>query len=134
MLAGSIVAGVPTRRHTPFLAATAVKAIAFAAAGWRTGNFLFTILDYAASMLVVLYVQIRHWRTSAAALWLTGGIGVSFLAAAIQQSGLAPHKRFNHNDLYHVVQMGAFHLLYEGARRQEDYSQQPHPHTRRPLD
>ena len=123
MLAGSVLGGVPAARRRPYLVATALKAAAAAALGWRTGNYLVTILDYAASMLVVLYLQVRNWRTSAAAPWLTAGILVSFVAAGIQRSGLALHARFNHNDLYHVVQMGAFHLLYEGARREVDEKQ-----------
>ena len=28
----------------------------------------------------------------------------------------SPAKHFNHNDLYHIVQMGAVCLLYRGAR------------------
>jgi hypothetical protein len=44
-------------------------------------------------------------------------VGVSLLAAGIQASGFAPHPRFNHNDLYHLIQIGAMLLLYSGARR-----------------
>jgi hypothetical protein len=120
MLAAGNVGGLSAGRRRLVLMATASKAVLFAAASWRTGNFLFTILDYAASMLILLAIQLRRWRSSAAAPWLTGGILVSFIAAGIQRSKYALHSRFNHNDLYHVVQMAAFHLLYEGARRETD--------------
>ena len=40
---------------------------------------------------------------------------VSFVAAAVQVSGVAIHQQFNHNDLYHVIQMGGMYLFYRGA-------------------
>jgi hypothetical protein len=40
---------------------------------------------------------------------------VSCLAAAVQFNGIALHQHFNHNDLYHVVQMGGMYLFYRGA-------------------
>ena len=48
--------------------------------------------------------------------------GVPRLANAplLQQSGIRLHAHFNHNDLMHVVQMGAVWLLYEGGRRLRD--------------
>ena len=52
--------------------------------------------------------------------YLAGGILVSIAAAAIQQSGIRLHTHFNHNDLMHVVQMGAVWLLYQGGRRLRD--------------
>jgi hypothetical protein len=120
MLAAGIAGAVRPAHRAPYLVAAVLKTLLSATAAWRTGNFLFTIVDYTASMLVVLWFQMRNWRSSAAAPWVTGGILVSFIAAAIQQSNISLHRRFNHNDLYHVVQMGAFHLLYLGARRQQD--------------
>jgi hypothetical protein len=40
---------------------------------------------------------------------------VSVLAATIQVNGVALHHDFNHNDLYHVIQMGGMYLFYRGA-------------------
>jgi hypothetical protein len=44
------------------------------------------------------------------------GVMVSFAAAGVQQSGFALHQHFNHNDLYHVIQMAGVYLLYRGGR------------------
>jgi hypothetical protein len=41
---------------------------------------------------------------------------VSVLAALVQQSGLTLHRNFNHNDLYHVIQLVALWLLYRGGK------------------
>ena len=46
---------------------------------------------------------------------IIAGIGVSILAALVQQSGFDLHRHLNHNDLQHVVQMLAVWLLYRGG-------------------
>ena len=52
---------------------------------------------------------LRPTGLTPAAWWLTAGVGVSVVAGAIQAFRLAPHSRFNHNDLFHVVQMVALY-------------------------
>jgi hypothetical protein len=42
-------------------------------------------------------------------------VGVAVVAGIIQWARLAPHARFNHNDLFHVVQMASLYLLYRGG-------------------
>ena len=49
-----------------------------------------------------------------------GGVAVSFAGAAAQMSGFALHRHFNHNDLYHVIQMLGLWLLFRGARGLEE--------------
>jgi hypothetical protein len=85
-------------------------------------SFRYVILDYAPSLLIVLLLAGLSWyrRRDTAAPWVAGGILVSFVAAGIQAAHLAPHPNFNHNDLYHVVQMGAFYLLYRGGMQLKD--------------
>lgn len=41
---------------------------------------------------------------------------MSFLAAAVQVNKIAFHQYFNHNDLYHVAQMGGMYLFSIRAR------------------
>lgn len=95
----------------------AVKLTVSSIVTWRLDDFLYIIIDYAISMVILLALQVRDWKRSAAAPWLASGVLVSFLAAGIQQSGLTLHRHFNFNDLYHVVQMAGFHLLYLGAKQ-----------------
>ena len=54
-------------------------------------------------------------RHAMSALWMAGGMLVSFMAAAVQVNGVALHDHFNHNHLYHVIQMGGMYLFYRGA-------------------
>ncbi|HSE42193.1 MAG TPA: hypothetical protein VLH08_15620 [Acidobacteriota bacterium] len=82
----------------------------------RTSDFKYVIYDYVPAMVVILVLCLFRWN-SAFSKWIIGGILVSFVAAGIQLSGFTLHKNFNHNDLYHVIQMVAMYLLYEGAKR-----------------
>ena len=80
-------------------------------------DFRYAIYDYAVTNLsiVVLQLYARISRRSVSAPWLIGGVLVSFLAAAIQVNEIALHRDFNHNDLYHVIQMVGMYLFYRGA-------------------
>lgn len=81
-------------------------------------DFVYVIADYLPAMMVVLVLQsyaAYRWRDPAAP-WIIAGILLSFVGAAVQQSGFALHRHFNHNDLYHVIQMVAVVLFYRGAR------------------
>jgi hypothetical protein len=54
-------------------------------------------------------------RRRAGHRWLKRGLFVTLVGVAIQQSGCGVHTHFNHNDLYHVVQMAGLYCLYRGA-------------------
>jgi hypothetical protein len=47
---------------------------------------------------------------------MISAVAVSVAAAGVQAMHLAPHPGFNHNDLYHVMQIAAMWLFYRGAR------------------
>ena len=47
--------------------------------------------------------------------WLLGGMVVSLAGGAIQTWGIAPHPHFNHNDLFHVMQMAAQWCFFRAA-------------------
>ena len=87
-------------------------------AAWMTvhDEFLYVIIDYAPALVAVLVLFVPGLvRRECASAWVVAGILVSFAAAAVQAARLAPHPMFNHNDLYHVIQMAAFWLLYRGG-------------------
>jgi len=99
------------------IAATALKFILFAVWIVSHSEFKYVIYDYVPAMIGVLIVQVygKYSRGDKSAAWIISGILVSFGAAAIQQSGFTLHEHFNHNDLYHVIQMGAIYMLYKGG-------------------
>jgi hypothetical protein len=85
---------------------------------WMLGHdeFLYVIVEYGAAMVCVAALLVASPdRLRNAARWIWAGIGVSFAAAAVQQSGFDVHRHLNHNDLQHLVQMVAVYLLYRGG-------------------
>jgi hypothetical protein len=80
-------------------------------------DFRYVIYDYAFTDLGILALQchagVIHRARSAP--WLAGGVLVSCLAASVQVNEISFHEHFNHNDLYHVIQMGGMYLFYRGA-------------------
>src|SRR5438067_3917169 len=47
--------------------------------------------------------------------WITAGVLVTIAGLAVQRTGFRSHMDFNHNDIFHVIQIGAFYLLFRGA-------------------
>jgi hypothetical protein len=47
--------------------------------------------------------------------WLKRAVAVSVAGLAVLVLKLAPHRHFNHNDLYHLIQMAGLYCLYRGA-------------------
>lgn len=99
---------------------------------WMTRHheFHWVLAEYGSSMLAVAMLMIwRADRTSGAERigprWFLGGVLLSVVGAAVQAGGLAPHPHFNHNDLYHVIQMVALYCFYRGGRRLVDLENPP---------
>jgi hypothetical protein len=90
---------------------------------WTTvrPEFSLAVYDYVPNMLAVLIMGLLlKRRRDPAGFWLAAGVVVSFFAAAVQLSGLTLAENFNHNDLYHVIQMVALVMFYRGASRLQD--------------
>lgn len=83
-----------------------------------------TVLTIALSVLLTLAAAIRSVlhpaiapgiRRAQAHRWLKRGLYLTLVGVAIQQSGWVFHEHFNHNDLYHLIQMPGLYCLYRGA-------------------
>ncbi|MFQ5641469.1 MAG: hypothetical protein ACE5IR_26125 [bacterium] len=117
MLAGSIIAAVTNPGRRWLLALTTLKLFFYAIWMITHSDFSYVIYDYVPAMLGVFMLQVYSYRNkkTKSAVWITSGIIVSFFGSGIQMSGFTIHEYFNHNDLYHVVQMGAIYLMYRGV-------------------
>jgi len=91
-----------------------LKFVAYVAITSQHDEFLYVVIDSGiALLLVALLHAIRGdppWR------WMIAAVAVSVAAAGVQAMRLAPHPHFNHNDLYHLIQIAAMWLFYRGAR------------------
>ncbi len=120
LLSAAVAATVGRPLSRWLIAAAGLKLLVYAVWMASHDDFRYVIYDYAPSMLVVLGLQAAFRHSAASARWIATGSAVAFAAAGIQQSGLTLHRHFNHNDFYHVIQMGAAWLLYKGGRLLKD--------------
>ena len=83
----------------------------------RHPEFRVAAADYGAALAIVLaaaaYMAVRHRAPGMS--WLIVGVLVSLVAGIVQARRLALHRQFNHNDLYHVIQMAALYAFYRGG-------------------
>jgi hypothetical protein len=114
MLSGMILAALKGKVRTFLLILAAIQFLGFVILIGRSYEYKYVIHDYVPAMAVILALCILRLNKPYA-IWIIAGILISFAAAGIQLSGFTLHKNFNHNDLYHVVQMIGMYLLYRGG-------------------
>jgi hypothetical protein len=124
LLTGAILAGtgdgsdVSSPVRSTLVALATLELIIYMVWVTRHDDFIYVIEDYGSSLIVIAILQIVAWVRSRApsAPWVLGSIALSVVGATIQASGFSLHRNFNHNDLYHVVQLVALWMLYRGGR------------------
>jgi hypothetical protein len=96
----------------------AIKLVVYASWMITHDDFVWVIADYGSTLLIVGAVFLARWlrQRDPATPWVLASIIVSVIAALVQQSEFALHRHFNHNDLYHLIQVVALWLLYRGGR------------------
>lgn len=70
--------------------------------------------------LLLLALLALGGRRRPGARSLLAGVLVGFAGALVQRSGFALHPHFNHNDLFHVVEMAGVWLYYRAAAALQD--------------
>jgi hypothetical protein len=116
MVAGSACATTAGSVRGALLALAAVKLVAYE--GWMLAHddYLFVVADTGSALLIVAALHLIALGNPASR-WILGGVALSLVAAGVQAGHVALHPQFNHNDLYHVVQIAAMALFYAGASR-----------------
>jgi hypothetical protein len=124
--AGSAFAVTAGKSRALLLAFAAAQLAVYSAWMLSHDAFIYVITDNGIAMVMV--AALHGWSAlhsrDRASLWMLGAVGVSILGAVVQATGFAPSREFNHNDLYHVIQIAAIALFYVGARRLRDLSTQ----------
>lgn len=106
---------VPPARQRAVMTVVGLKFAAFAAAAVQNPQFVIAIINYGLTMLLWAGVAVmlrRAWSLS-----MLAGIGLSIIAAAVQQLRIGISAHFNHNDLYHLIQAFALIAFYRAGRR-----------------
>ena len=102
------------------------KLLAYCAWMASHDRFLYVIIDYASAMAGIIAFNGPEARRSGAShsRFILGGVFVSIAAALVQIRKVTLHRHFNHNDLYHLIQIGACYLFYRGGRLLRDHRDQ----------
>ena len=84
-------------------------------------EFRYVVYDLAGTLvaLVVLALLGRSCHAGAAATWVLFGVAITFAGALVQRSDVRLHEHFNHNDLFHLIQIGGLYAFYRAGRRME---------------
>jgi ABC-type amino acid transport system permease subunit len=123
MISGSAIATTRGHARQALLAFALVELAAFWLWTWRDDRFMWVVADTASAFALVALLHALRLRDPASP-WIIGGVALSGAAAAVQAGGVDLHRHFNHNDLYHVIQIAAMLLYYGGARRLVDNQNQ----------
>jgi len=122
MLAGSIKALVPVHHQKWLLSLMTGKFAVYCIWMINHDDFSYVIYDYVPSMIGILLLHLFDMRKNknTESLWIILGIISSLLGAFLQQKEFSIHTHFNHNDIYHVIQMISMFLFYQGASHLKD--------------
>jgi hypothetical protein len=117
ILVAAVVAFVDGELQRWLVGLAVAKFVWYATVVRKRDDYAIVVLDYGVSMLALVALATIGWvRTSSpASPWLIAGVAISGAAAVVQLKKIAPHRRFNHNDLYHAVQVIALYLFYRGG-------------------
>ena len=107
MVVGSAIATTRGLARRITLAFAAVKLIVYEAWMLSHDDFIYVIADTGVALAIVAVLHRTRWMLAA--------VAVSIFAGGAQASGFDLHPHFNHNDLYHVIQIAAMILFYRGV-------------------
>jgi hypothetical protein len=94
-----------------------VKLCAAVAAGLFFPVFLVVVLDFGVTLLFLgVAATVGRSRDRRAYVAVVAGLALFAAGVAVQQGGVAPSPSFNHNDLFHVLQIAANACFFLSAR------------------
>ena len=111
ILAAAALAGGTFHGGTFYLADSVRRAL------WNSTVYF---IGFASALMVAGTAASRIARNDESVRWLLSGLAVSLLGLAVQQTSLRFGQDFNHNDIYHCIQIAALWPFYRGARLLED--------------
>lgn len=125
LVLGAALATRSPRRVRTVNGCVLVQLVLFAVAVTLTDHFAAVIAQAGLSLATVALLFLTA-RAARGRNRILAGVAVSIAGAAVQALRLAPHASFNHNDLFHVIQIVAAWLFYRGGRAFEDAQEADH--------
>jgi hypothetical protein len=94
------------------------KMVLFAYEAVIEPRFLMAVIDYASALLLLLLAYGLSLRERPGAPNFVKAILIAFGGAAIQALKIAPAASFDHNALFHVIQMVSFYYFLQAAKQE----------------
>jgi hypothetical protein len=92
---------------------------------WVAGrdDFRYVIYQHGAALALTfaLFCWASYKGRSRGTIWIAAAMLATIAGSIVQASGFSLHRHFNHNDLYHVIQLGAAWLFYRGFLGARDF-------------
>ena len=125
MTASVVYANCGRKTRRDWLVIVGIKFLLYLGLATISDDFLLVIADYGSAMLVILVIALIQTfrKTRPEAPWLAAGVGVSLIAAGVQASGMSLHEHFNHNDVFHLIQIPALYLFLRGGLLLTDHQE-----------
>jgi hypothetical protein len=86
---------------------------------WAAVNDDFRLVMYDSGLTLGAMLLMASWfawlQREPSAPWILAGVMTAMVAALFQQGRVSIHRYFNHNDLYHLIQMGALYCFYRAG-------------------
>lgn len=122
LLAGLVRAFVPAAFRTAAWVALSLRYAAFVVLLLPLRDLRLVVADFALTLILLLAFSVHSmaFTREGAGPWLLATVLVSAAGALVQFLAVRPLIGFNHNDLFHIVQMGATWLFYRAGRRLRD--------------
>jgi len=122
LIAGVSLASAGPPLRTWQLAAAVIKLAVLVGCIAAAQQLRYVAYDVAVTLAVlVLFASRSRGRGTGCARFILAAVAVTVAGGIVQRMALAPHPAFNHNDLFHVMQMGGLYLLYRGGFLLTDY-------------
>jgi hypothetical protein len=111
-----IVVVVPPRFTKVLTALVDVACVAYCCAALLAQPDFALLLIYLVSLTIGMMLgTVISWKRAGCPAWFASG-GLSLIGGGVQAARLAPSPAFDHNALFHVIQIASVCLLFYGAR------------------
>ena len=127
LIAGVSLASARPPLRTWQLAAGGIKLAVLVGCIAAAQQLRYVACDVAVTLAVlVVFASRSRLCGTGCARFILGAVAITAAGGVVQRMALAPHFSFNHNDLFHVMQMGGLYLLYRGGSLLKDYGAPTH--------
>lgn len=117
LVAGAVLAWAPRLYQRSLLGLLGFRLGVYAILLASYRDFRYVIYDFIGTLIALAALALLGRASRPAPVPMTLlGVAVSLAGALVQSSGIDLHPHFNHNDLFHVIEIGGLYCFYRAGR------------------